>query len=210
MKFPNKDTFPGPSIRAGDFGEILVADYLQWVLHCWVPRVRWSSKMIRNESPKGCDIIGFQFETNYDERSNKDVLWIIESKTKFSQSKTNRLQSAINDSAKDPIRIGESLNYLKNRLFDREKNVDVKKVERFQNPVDSPFKEIFGAVAIISEECFDIKEISESDCTKLPIGTKLTDYISHPKIDSLLLLVIKGEKMMDLVNELYKRAADEA
>jgi len=53
IKFPSSTSKLGPSIRAGDFGEILVADYLQWRLGFWVPRVRWSSKVIRDEYPKG-------------------------------------------------------------------------------------------------------------------------------------------------------------
>jgi hypothetical protein len=31
MKFPNQTKAPGPSIRAGDFAEILVADYLTYL-----------------------------------------------------------------------------------------------------------------------------------------------------------------------------------
>lgn len=37
LKFPCSSTKLGPGIRAGDFGEILVADYLQWRLGFWVP-----------------------------------------------------------------------------------------------------------------------------------------------------------------------------
>src|SRR5680860_36268 len=40
VKFPCTTTKLGPAVRAGDFGEILVADYLQWLLGFWVPRVR--------------------------------------------------------------------------------------------------------------------------------------------------------------------------
>ena len=58
IKFPDSSVAPGPSIRAGDFGEVLVADYLQYILGYWVPRTRYADKTIRNESTKGCDIIG--------------------------------------------------------------------------------------------------------------------------------------------------------
>ena len=51
--FPDERTAPGPSIRAGDFGEILVADYLEYILGFWVPRTRYGDKTIRNESTKG-------------------------------------------------------------------------------------------------------------------------------------------------------------
>ena len=99
IKFPCKTSKLGPGIRAGDFGEILVSDYLQWLLGYWVPRVRWSSKVVRDESPKGSDVIGFRFHKKDGDASTKDVLFVFESKTKFSASKINRLQDAINDSA---------------------------------------------------------------------------------------------------------------
>ncbi len=57
IKFPSKTGAPGPSIRAGDFAEILLADYIEWGLGFWVPRVRWDGKVIKNESAKGCDVI---------------------------------------------------------------------------------------------------------------------------------------------------------
>ncbi|WP_157365624.1 Hachiman antiphage defense system protein HamA, partial [Zooshikella ganghwensis] len=109
IKFPSKTSQLGPGIRAGDFGEILVADYLQWILNCWVPRVRWSSKVVQDESPKGSDVIGFQFHKKSGEVSTNDVLFVFESKTKFSTSKANRLQDAINDSAKDHIQVRPTL-----------------------------------------------------------------------------------------------------
>jgi len=182
----------GPGIRAGDFGEILVSDYLQWLLGYWVPRVRWSSKVVRDESPKGSDVIGFRFNKKSGKASTKEVLFVFESKTKFSSSKINRLQNSINDSAKDHIRIDESLNFIKQKLFE---NME---------------KETYGAAAIISDECFDSDELASSDCSKIPKSTKSKTFFPHPNGDRLVLLVIKGPNMMDLVHELYRRAADEA
>lgn len=144
IKFPSKTSKLGPGIRAGDFGEILVSDYLQWLLGYWVPRVRWSSKVVRDESPKGSDVIGFRFHKNDGEASTKDVLFVFESKTKFSASKINRLQDAINDSAKDHIRIDESLNFIKQKLFEKKEVEKAQRIERFQSPVDMPYKEIYG------------------------------------------------------------------
>ncbi len=197
IKFPST-TKLGPAIRAGDFGEILVADYLEFILKSWVPRVRWSSKVVRDESLKGSDVIGFRFHNECREASTEDVLFVFESKTKFSNSGKNRLQDAINDSAKDHIRIDESLNFIKQKLFEKKKIKQAKMVERFQNPVDNPYKEIYGAVSIISEEYFSSDEAASAKCK------------SHPNSDRLVLIIIKGPRMMDLVHELYRRAADEA
>jgi hypothetical protein len=209
IKFPCSTSRLGPSIRAGDFGEILIADYLQYLLGFWVPRVRWSSKVIRDESPKGSDVIGFRFNKE-EGTSRKDILVVFEAKTKFSSSSKNRLQDAINGSAKDHFRIDESLNYIKQRLFERKEPEQAQRVERFQSPVDVPYQEIFGAAAIISDEHFDAKVIAESDCGKVPKSPKSKEHRSHPNEDNLVLLVIRGKGMMPLVRELYRRAVDEA
>lgn len=210
IKFPRRKTKLGPGIRAGDFGEILVSDYLQWILGYWVPRVRWSCKVIRDESPKGSDVIGFRFHKQDGAASTKDVLFVFESKTKFSASGINRLQDAINDSAKDHIRIDESLNFIKQKLFERRDFEQAQRVERFQSPVDLPYKEAYGAAAIISDECFDADELASADCSKIPKSSKSKEIFPHLNGDSLVLAVIKGPDMMNLVHELYRRAADEA
>src|SRR5690625_2792005 len=41
IKFPDSSLAPGPSIRAGDFSEILVSDYMEYILEYWVPRTRY-------------------------------------------------------------------------------------------------------------------------------------------------------------------------
>lgn len=210
IKFPSATSKLGPAVRAGDFGEILIADFLQWVLGYSVPRVRWNNKIVRDESSKGSDVIGFQFEKATGE-SPKDALAVFESKTKFSAgSKANRLQDAINDSAKDHIRIDESLNYVKQRLFEKGQKDEAVKVERFQNPVDNPYLEVYGAAALFSEDQFQASEVSAADCQKLPASRDGATTKRHPNWDDLVLIVIKGMDMMALVHELYKRAADEA
>jgi hypothetical protein len=35
--FPDGANAPGPSVRSGDFGEILIADYVEFVLGYWCP-----------------------------------------------------------------------------------------------------------------------------------------------------------------------------
>ncbi|WP_291447683.1 Hachiman antiphage defense system protein HamA [Desulfovibrio sp.] len=210
IKFPCETSKLGPGIRAGDFGEILVSDYLQWILGYWVPRVRWASKVVRDESPKGSDVIGFRFHEKAGEASTKDVLFVFESKTKFSASKINRLQDAINDSAKDHIRIDESLNFIKQKFFEKNEIEQAQKIERFQSPVDMPYKETYGAAAIISNECFNAGELASSDSRKISNSAKSKKFFPHPNGDNLVLLVIKGASMMALVHELYRRAADEA
>ena len=198
IKFPDASSPPGPSIRAGDFAEILVADYIEYVLQYWVPRTRWNCKTVRNESAKGCDIMGFNvLDDEVD--SPKDALAIFEVKAQFTGARARgRLQEAVDGSAKDPIRKAESLNAIKQRLLDKKQLQDAQRVERFQNIEDRPFKEVSGAVALLSTSVVDAKSI---------VATKAN---GHPNAKNLILLVIHGNDMMKLVHELYTRAADEA
>jgi hypothetical protein len=207
LKFPSKTTELGPPTRAGDFAEILVSDYIEWKLGYWVPRERWNSKPTRDESVKGCDVLGFRI---FDSKkvSTKDVLAVLESKARLTKHKHNRLQDAVNDSAKDHLRIDESLNFLKQRLLEQGSTLDAKRVERFQNPVDMPYKESYAAAVLISSEHFDAKVLATTDSIKLP-GKKNTGK-GHPKASELAMVAIRGPALMDLVHELYRRAADEA
>lgn len=69
LKFPDQTVTPGPSVRSGDFSEILISDYLEYILNYWVPRTRYSNKINRNSSPMGSDIIGFKlFDSNETKR----------------------------------------------------------------------------------------------------------------------------------------------
>jgi hypothetical protein len=208
IKLPSRTSNLGPSVRAGDFAEILVSDFLQWILGYSVPRVRWNSKIVRDESPKGSDVIGFHFE-NEEKPSQKDALAVFESKASFSgSSATNRMQDAINDSAKDRIRIDESLNYVKQRLFESGDKDEAQKIERFQNPVDVPYREVHGAAALYSSESLDTALVCAADTQKTPAKGGI--FQPHPNSANLLLVVIKGSEMMTLVHDLYRRAADEA
>lgn len=193
MKFPDKSNSFGPATRAGDFAEILVADYLEYISNHYVPRTRYDRKTVRNESIKGCDVLGFMIK-NPGKINENDCISIFEVKARFSgKNKENRLQDAVNDSIKDPLRVTESLNAIKQRLFDRRDIEGCKKISRFQNKVDNPYQLNLGAVAIINEELFD-KNIYLS-----------TDTSNHQSIINLI--VINGVNMMELVHELYRRAS---
>ena len=197
--FPDPKSAPGPSIRSGDFSEILVADYLEYVLGLWVPRtMRYANKAVRNESTKGVDVIGIKLVGSVD-RPKMDVLYIYEVKAQFSGNKADpRLQNAIDDSAKDQVRKAESLNAFCQRFFDKGQFGEADKIKRFQNPVDRPYTEISGAAALFESGLYDKDDI------------ELSDGSHHPNEGNLKLIVIRGDFMMNLVHELYTRAANEA
>jgi hypothetical protein len=196
-KFPTTTRGFGPGIRAGDFGEILVADYLEYELKYWVPRTRYGNKVIRDESTKGTDLIGFKLFDN--KETSKDILTLFEVKTQFSGSKANpRLQDAVDGSVKDELRKAESLNAIKQRLFDKGKTNEAKSVARFQNPLDKPFTEHYGAAALFCASVYD------------ELAIKSTKTSGHPSKSHLFLIVIYAKDFMKLVNKLYKTAKDEA
>jgi hypothetical protein len=198
-KFPDENNAPGPSIRSGDFAEILVADYIEYKLGYWCPRqLRYDHKWNRNESTKGCDVLGFQF-VNDDGVDPNDELFVFESKAAMSGNKpVNRLQDAVSDSGKDALREATTLNALKQRFYERGDDTSALKVQRFQDMADRPFKRISGAAAILNSSLYDGALISQTT----------TD--GHFNAANLKLIVIRGETLMKLVNALYARAADEA
>lgn len=198
MKFPSRTTAPGPSTRSGDFGEILVADYLQYVLGYLVPRTRYEFKSIANESTKGIDVIGFK-RLSEEGISAADELHTFEVKCSLTTNTGNNvLQKAIDDSKKDfDFRKAESLTAMKKRLRLQGDVENVMLVERYQNPSDKPYREISGAAAIVSNHTWDDR-----------IVTSATS--NHPNKDRLILIAIKGEALMELVHDLYQRACDNA
>jgi hypothetical protein len=198
IKFPDASQAPGPSIRSGDFAEILAADYLEFVLNHWVPRTRYFDKTIRNESTKGSDVIGFKV-TRTKRSSPTDTMVIIESKAKLTGDTPNgRLQAAITDSVKDLRRKAESLNAIKQRLLMQGNITDAQRIDRFQNPVDHPYSEKYGAVAVLATPLLDVAEIAQATTA------------AHPHANALFLIVIHGNELMQLAHTLYDRAANEA
>jgi hypothetical protein len=201
--FPDNKKAPGPSIRSGDFAEILVADYFEYVLNWRVPRTRYRAKAIPNESVKGSDFLAFGLSAATDIKNEKyspdDVLMCVEVKAQFSGLTTkSRLQDAINDSAKDHLRRAYTLNAMKQRLRLDNDHDGAAMVRRFQNPPDHPYKNQYTATAVYCDTAYD--------------GTVAANVsvVNHPDHQNLHLLVIKGQQMMALVHRLYEVAADEA
>ena len=195
--FPDASNAPGPSTRSGDFGEILVSDYIEYVLGYWTPRMRYLDRWNRNDSTKGCDIVGFKFATNTAHHPN-DELFILESKSGMTHTNTNRLQDAITDSFKDQLREAMTLNAIKQRMLVRGRLDQADRVRRFQNEAARPFRRINGAAAVLDDDVFAVTDLTAANAT------------GHPNIGVLRLIVVRGPSLMNLVHTLYERAADEA
>lgn len=192
IKFPDPNEPLGNSTQSGDFCEILVADYAQFILNYFVPRTRYDRKVNPNSSTQGSDLIGFKVGERI---SRNDELLIFEVKAQASNTKPkNRLQDAIDGSKKDTKRIAFSLNAINQRLREKGLIEEAKIVQRFQNATDRPYMKKYAAAAVHSEISFS-KDILKTVTTTL-----------HTNPD-LYLLVIYSRDLMDLIHELYRRAS---
>lgn len=200
LVFPDKSDDFGPATRSGDFAEILIADLLESQFGFWVPRTRYNDKLVRNESPKGTDVLGFRFERDPSQPSKSDLLISCESKAQLSGKRPQaRLQDAVIDSRKDVYRIAESLNAMKRRLIAREDNEGADRVERFQDGLEVPYVHKSAAAAVFCSSVYDPENIA-----------KTTDCTEHENASRLMLIVVHSSALMKFVHALYERAANEA
>lgn len=195
LVFPDQSEKPGPSIRAGDFGELLIADYVE-ALGYWVPRGKYAEKASRNESVKGVDTLGFKYG---EAPSPEDELLAFETKAQLTGKEyAGRLQVAIDDSSKDYLRRATSLNALKRRLLARNEVALAQVVSRFQNITDHPYRYLSGAALVASNSVYDEGGLAASS-----VG-------DHENKDNLSMIVVRGDDLMKLVHAIYGAAADEA
>lgn len=188
-KFPDEKEAFGPGTRSGDFAELLIADFLEFTLGYFVPRQRYKNKFNRNSSTQGTDVIALKMLSEKSSPTDEFVTFEVKAQSSNGTPK-NRLQDAIDDSYKDAIRKGESLSALKQIYLEKGDSQNATFIERFQNKPDRPYVEKYGAAAVHTTDTF-----SES-------------LIKEVKIkDKIWMIVIKKNNLMNLIHELYRRAA---
>lgn len=198
--FPDASAAPGPSIRSGDFAEILVGDFLEAKLQHWVPRLRFGAKSIRNESTKGTDVLGFKLAVGPVDFRPEDSLLTVEAKAQLTgRPPSSRLQDAVGDAVKDAKRKGESLNALRRRLIEQGRLGEAEIVNRFQDKLSKPYREMVGAAAVLCSSVFDASHTSAS--------TTCSAYAADAELE---LFVFTSPEFMAIVTEIYRRARDEA
>lgn len=205
IEFLRSVVYPkNPKFRSGDFGEILVAEYLMYAETFWVPTLslRYSEKATSEESVKGSDIIAIRFEFNSNQESSKDVLCICEVKTGFMSAVRGRLQDAVNDSNKDDLQLDVAkrgsigLNAVKLKLKRKERagNCDsysYRTIARFQNPVEHPYQTQYVAAAVVDQNRFNRETMKK-------IETKESQHI-----DSLRIIAVGVTDIKKLIDTLY-------
>jgi hypothetical protein len=83
-------------------------------------------------------------------------------------------------------------------------------LDRDQNINLNPYREVYGAATLISDDLFQVTEVAAANCQRIPASRDGSKVKPHPNLDQLVLFVIKAADMMTLAHELYRRAADEA
>lgn len=205
MVFPNNRSSIGNSLMAGEFGELLVYDYFNFVLKYYTSRTRYLEKTTYYDAIKGIDVICYNIK-NIQIPSKNDSLVVAEVKTHSSKKGNckNTVKKAIADSKKaitdsknnnNMSRIAESLNAEKRRLIDKQRFEEAKIVERFQNKTDNPYILDLFAVAVLESEVYSENIIIE----------EVYKYIPENNIP-INMLVIHSKELSSLIKELYRRA----
>lgn len=192
IKFPNTIP-PGPSVLSGDFSEILIADYIQFLLNFNVPRTRYDRKSTQNESVRGTDILAFKL--NGTRVSRRDELLTVEVKgaLKSNPRGSNPFQNAIRDSIADfETRLPLALNATLQRLKDRGEMQSAQNVERFMNKIAHPYKHTTGAFVVCSNNSWRNSFVTQANA-------------NHPNSNTFF-LAVTGADLMDLAKQLYEIA----
>ncbi len=191
IKFPEKGHPLGNAARSGDFCEVLVADYVEFIMNFYVPRTRYDRKVNPNSSTQGSDLLAFKVNVK---KPSDDELLVFEVKAQASNTAPqNKLQEAIEHSKKDTKRLAFSLNAINQRLCEKGLLEKAALVQRFQNATDRPYKENYGAAAVHSDYSY-----SEDLIKDVSTGTHINP--------DLHMIVIHKENLMDFIHELYRRA----
>lgn len=190
--------------RNGDFGEIIVAEYLKYIEHFWVPtlKLRYSDKATSEESVKGSDVIAIRFESDPSIASPDDLLCICEVKTGSVSSARARLQEAVNDSDKDDLRldvakrgsIGLNAVKLKLKREERAGNGDIYSyhaIARFQNPIVHPYQTQYAAAAVVEQ-----KRLNRETMKKIKVK-------ESQHTDSLRIIAVGVTDIQKLIDALY-------
>lgn len=199
MIFPNPRVAQGAATMSGEFGELLVYDYINYVLEYYVPRIRYFHKVNPNTPIHGSDVIGYKMGS-YNRVSKNDKLLVAEVKTRSTISGnktkacTNIVTDAITDSNKDRVRVGESLNAEKLKLLDKGRIKEAKIIERFQNKTDNPYILDFFAVAVMDNELY-------SDQVVLDVVNSHSESIKSTNV-----LIIHSKELLLFLRDLYRRA----
>ena len=189
-KLPSKS-----STKSGDFGEILASDYLQYFKNYFVPRTRFNSRINKDMPTPGTDALGYSFDPHNPDKAEVIVIEVKSSASeKCDEKAKKKLQEAIDNSQKDFIRFSTSIVASYEKLHSLNQD-EAEILYRFLNLTDKPFKVTYGAIAVHSNDSYDLEVIKK-------VTTK-----EHRDSEKIQMIVIHSEKLMDFINKLYLKAS---
>lgn len=181
--------------RSGDFAEILIEDILECLCGFAVPRYKHRYREDKNASGPGADIIAYQ-RKDCSISSTDDKLLVIEVKSNASGKAgagfLNRVKDATAGSAKDPNRTPMSLEWTIEKANRAEDDVTVKNLLRFWDRGGVHFEVTYGSAVTTS---YSTPSVALAKKLPADVGLRMSDS----------LIVVHGNKLMELVNSLYDR-----
>ena len=191
-----------PSIRSGDFGEIITKYILEeWQENLIFPGYRWRFKKSKNEPIQGCDLIGYIIN-NPDIPSPDDVLVMTETKTLSSRTDLDIASKVFEDAIKHYISdLASNLFQLSAILRQDGFEQEAKTLNRFLSPhTDGLYTRWITPVivhdfALWDEECWQ----------RLPKQYSLPEpYSSH---EEMIFILIKIHDLVDFMEKMSAYAA---
>jgi len=140
-EFFEAETLPDrPSMKSGDFGEILCWTLVQeWRDRPVIEGYRWRSRSTKNDTVRGPDLIGYVM--NETVPSPDDVLTICQVKTRSASVSPTVVRESYDDVVNDYVtRLATSLYFYQIWLRDKGNNAGADKYARFSSPHVAPYR----------------------------------------------------------------------
>ncbi|WP_294438953.1 hypothetical protein [uncultured Slackia sp.] len=186
----------GPAVRAGDFAEIIISDLLQFIEGFSVPRYKQIDRINPNASDQGSDVIAYKIE-DPDNPKRDDLLLIIEVKAKLTDpvELDKVIKNAAMHSRKDApdgdFRAPFSLRAFERRSRRVGDDCTASECRRLLNLTEHPLTIRRGSAAVVS--LGDVTALES--CPPESLGLSEDER----------LIVIHGNKLMELVHSVYDR-----
>lgn len=186
----------GSSTRAGDFAEIIISDLLQFIEGLSVPRYKQIDRINPNASDQGSDVIAYKI-TDPNNPVKDDLLLIIEVKAKLTDPiKLEKvIENAATHSKKDApdedFRAPFSLRAFERRSRRAGDDLTASECRRLLNLTEHPLTFKRGSAVMVSLE--DVADLESYSPESLGLS------------EDERLIVVHGNKLMELVHSVYDR-----
>lgn len=190
---PQRDDILGPTVRAGDITEILIADLLEFILGYTVPRCKQRNRSGKCNSEHGTDVIAYRFSRKDKKPNDRDELIAAEVKAQLTSTDYTVIEKAISDSKKDEHRLARTIDYYRKKLRMLGNISDAKDIARFLFKPENDYQIKYIAAGISSS-----KQIKQT--IKLSISGDEIILSSNQKV-----FYVHGKDLMRLTHQIYER-----